>query len=246
MDSLTQREVVDYDYVADEYYDAALHPTCANFERLSYQFVEERLTQSRRRFGRSLEVGAGKSVLARMREKGIDRIVSLTISDKSETMLRHSRDLARYYESAIILDVEDSNNSAARLGAQYDLVVASLADPYNGNALWSFLKTVVVASGWVILTTPSYEWCRRFRSEKQSSLFDVAEFVTRDGTRKLLPSIVFPPEEQLALCSRFGFRVDRLEQAYCDQIPPSELSPKLTVAIEDDLPVLTGYVLIRD
>lgn len=245
MDDLELIEFGEYEEAANEYYDAKLHPTCANFRTLSYFFIEALLSASPRHFSRCLEIGAGRSVLAELRKKGLDRFGQLTISDKSKSMLRHSRDLVPFYDLELLLDVEDVPEMRRVCAERYDLVVASLADPYNGNALWRSLKEIVNIAGQVILTTPSYEWARAFRKESQSKLYDVAEFITSGGSNLYFRSVVFPPDEQISMCYRFDFQIDRLEQIYCDPIPEAELSSKLHAVRRNQLPAVTGYVLVR-
>lgn len=245
MDSAVTTRLREYEDISDEYYDPRRHPTCANFRRLSLGFVDRFLSSQSRRFERCLEIGAGRSVLAELRRNGNNRLGFVTISDKSEKMLRHSRDLEAFYDRALLLDVESVPRSTSGF-EQSDLVAASLADPYNTSSLWRFLSEAVVAGGTVVFTVPSYEWASTFRRHNQAGQYDVAEFVSRNGTVMYLPSFILTPDEQIALGHRFGFRIDRLEQAYCDAIADSELSPKLISVRAKRLPAVTGYVFIRE
>lgn len=245
MSDLDTAMISEYGELADEYYDPTRHPTCANFRKLSYLLIEKILSASPELFNKCLEIGAGRSVMAELRKNGLERLGHLTISDKSERMLRHSSDLAPYYDADLLLDIEDTPNIRRVCTGQYDLVVASLSDPYNGEALLQSLKKIIDFEGRVILTTPSHEWANAYRKKSQSGLYNVAVFISKDGTRHYLRSIILPIDEQIELCDRFDFRISCLEQIYCDQIPAVELSTKLAIVRRNRLPAVTGYVLTR-
>lgn len=232
-----------YEALSDEYYDRILHPTCANFRTLSYDFVRRALYETAHPINRSLEVGAGRSIVAELRRNGLDRIRWLTISDKSRGMLRHSNELNDYYEEEKLVDIIDSQRIHYNFdNMKFDLVVSSLADPYNSRAFWRSLRKLVVGGGRVIFTTPSYEWTRIFRRENQSNMFGVAEFQSVCGTTLHVPSIVLSPDDQIAMCQEFGFEVEYLEQIYCNSIPLEELSPKLKATRSKRQPAVTGYM----
>ena len=53
-----------YDHVAHEYHNSARHPTCANFDKLSRKFLEPKISTISNSVKRTIDVGAGRSVLA--------------------------------------------------------------------------------------------------------------------------------------------------------------------------------------
>ncbi len=58
-----------YDALASEYYDAQLHPTCANCGELSSRFLSTHFGKHAISTRSALEVGTGKSILAEVFEK---------------------------------------------------------------------------------------------------------------------------------------------------------------------------------
>lgn len=246
MTKTSLRCLSEYDDLSEEYYDAERHPTCANFYSLSYRWIRKQLSSLPSHFNRCLEIGAGYSIMAKLRSDGFDRVGWLAISDKSELMLNYSRGLAKFYDEALILDIEDTENAKRVCSKDYDLVVASLADPYNGPRLWQTLNQIMATNGRVVFTTPSYEWTTSFRKLEQAGKIDLAEFVSKSGDIIYLRSDVLSAAKQIELCYRHGFRLELLEQVYCDDIPVAELSWKLDRVRGLKMPALTGYMFVRD
>jgi SAM-dependent methyltransferase len=189
-----------YDVVATEYYDPVRHPTCHNFGELSERFLLRRIEVLASREGWTLEIGAGRSVVApvlRARGIGLDRLILL---DRSRAMLEHSR---RWQSLGAKLLVADAAATAIS-DAVISLVVAGLGDPYNDERLWKEVRRVMVPGGTCLFTAPALEWAGRFRASSGRS---EAEFVLGDGTAIAVPSKVLSVEKQTRLVATAGMRV---------------------------------------
>ena len=86
-----------YSELSSEYYDSVKHPTCADFRDagrlLLYDFVDQGLIRSD---GRTIEVGAGRSLVAEVLSARDRSIEGLLITDISFEMLWHSREFSEH------------------------------------------------------------------------------------------------------------------------------------------------------
>ena len=240
---MTVIDVSDYGAVADEYYDSSAHPTCAHFRVLSQRYVSLVVTRLARRFSCCLEVGAGRSILAEMRAAGGLTTACLVVSDIEQKMLDASRDHSEHVDEFLLLDARDVP-AAQGLRDRFDLVVASMADPYDDDQFWRSLSVLVTAGGSVIMTTPSHEWADQFRASEPGDSRSLARFETENG-RVWLPSMVRTVDDEIALIERNGFRVVESEPLYLAQGPGVPSAPKLRSTAELGMPVCVGYHAIR-
>jgi hypothetical protein len=125
---------------------------------------------------------------------------------------------------------------------RFDVVVASLGDPYNTLAFWKNVRSVVSRRGLAIFTTPSFEWADEFRSQNQEPV-DCAEFLLRDGSRVLVRSLILPERDQISLMKRCGLSVIGVYHVLLAALRGEPLSQKLDM--NPDLPFVTGYLARR-
>ena len=181
--------IAPYDALASEYYDAQLHPTCANFGELSSQFLSTHIRKHAISTRAALEVGAGNSILAEVFEKERVPLSRVTILDQSAAIIRHSK---RWISAGATPRIADASRTGLPAGV-FDLIVASLGDPYDTSDFWQEMRRVISNSGIFLFTTPSYEWSSTYRRETAR---DKAEFVLRDGRGVLVPSYIRPLSEE--------------------------------------------------
>lgn len=191
-----------YDAIAEEYYDAVQHPTCANFRSLSSAFLEKLRTNEafdkKLRIASILETGAARSLVAEALSEFDLNLSNLTIQDDSEKMLAHS---LRWQNAVRDIFVSD----ARRLPSQdrsFEMIFSFLADPYNDEQLWSEVKRVLADDGFWIVTLPSHRWSKAFR---KASGLKVSRFLTKSGEEFDLPSITYPVGEFVRSLERRGF-----------------------------------------
>jgi SAM-dependent methyltransferase len=226
-----------YHDLAEEYYDAGRHPTCANFREGSILLVERWLDRQNDLPAPRWDVGAGDSVLAEiLAGRGI-ALVGTTALDESPSMLAHSEKWASQGLRLVVGVAEGipaENGSAA-------FVLASLGDPYNTNGWWLEVARVLAPEGVCLFTTPTHEWARGFRN---GGACQFAEFELADGRKVLVPSVVRPPEEQVRQIERAGLRVEAVEHVTRGELRRGPLSPKLMILEGDDVPVVRGYRVV--
>ncbi len=228
----------DYDLVAAEYYDPLRHPTCANFGELSARFLAERLLKRARLDARVLEVGAGRSIAAPILADAGHPVTSLTLLDESAAMLAHS---AEWQSRGATMIVADACATALR-AASYDVIVASLCDPYNRPAFWQEMTRLLSPNGCCLATLPAHEWVACFRD---GGRINEAEFVLANGRRIAMPSFVPQVESQLAMIAGAGLQV--IEAATFSAADLTGISsPKLNVfAAGGQGPVLRGLTAVK-
>ena len=225
-----------YTVLAEEYYDAVRHPTCANFRWASDRLLERLVPNP---VGASLcEVGAGDSALAALLTARGESVNSLLITDSSAEMLAHS---AKWEQRGARLAVAVAA-SLPVADASIDLLVAALADPYDDEAWWTEASRVLTSEGRVVLTTPAATWAERFRATADEP-FASARFVLADGSVVDVPSLVRESAKERALIAAAGLRViveDAIERAELR----SPVSSKLDALGPRD-PVVVGYLAGR-
>jgi SAM-dependent methyltransferase len=225
-----------YEDIADEYYDAARHPTCASLRELSAQYLAPRIARCCDRKQFLVEVGAGQSMLAPIwAELGGD-LRSVELIDSSPAMLSYS---AQWEELGVRLRIADAVSTGLE-SESVDVLIASLGDPYNTFGFWKEVARVLHPGGVCHFTTPASEWAFAFRDKENRS---VAEFLRADGTILQMPSPVLTHEEQMDLLQKAGLSVlDEQSLTLCDlaSAPASKL-----LCVGHDKAVVRGYSVRR-
>jgi|SRR5580692_2003756 SAM-dependent methyltransferase len=183
-----------YTDLASEYYDAARHPTCANFREASYHLLDQWLASFVRPDTKVLEVGAGASIVADWLSESQRTVARFFATDSSPDMLAYSRApiATTYY---VVCDARQ----LSFISGGFDIVVSSLGDPYNTPSFWEEAARVLRVGGHVLFTAPSFDWALKFRGAT-----DTAEFVTSDGSEILVPSYVVPDHVQSQMIEAAG------------------------------------------
>src|SRR5271169_4259006 len=161
-----------YANLASEYYDSVRHPTCANFREASLLLMRPWVRKFVTGGVDIVETGAGASIVLELLAGKTREVGRLVLTDASREMLRYSSSSSSRCEMLIC--------DAQRLpltSSKFDLVFASLGDPYNCPSFWSEADRVLRPAGHVLFTSPSFDWARQFRNECNS-----AEFVMSNGT----------------------------------------------------------------
>jgi SAM-dependent methyltransferase len=146
-------------------------------------------------------------------------------TDLSIEMLNYSRD------SAPVRLVCDAQALPFAKGS-FDLVVSSLADPYNTKLFWEEAAGVLRRGGHVLFTAPAIEWACQFRMGAQT-----AEFMRSDGLLIEVASHVHTDDDQRRLMEASGLQVVRKVTASDQDIRRTARSPKLRSG-----PVVVGYL----
>lgn len=226
-----------YELVAPEYYDSKLHPTCANFRTGSLHLLGQWFEHLDVKEGSVCEVGAGKSgVLELLKEPypGADVLVT----DASPSMLQYSRELSSPSVKICIASAFDIPLPSCSAS----LLVSSLGDSYNTEEFWREATRVVNSGGWVIYTTPTYEWASSFRSKDKSAS---AEFMVGSQKHLSIPSWIYPKIEQIALIEAPGLQVVETRTFDLSQLDVRDVSPKLFRPDVNNYPIVCGYLATK-
>jgi len=224
-----------YGRVASEYYDSRRHPTCANFRQASRLLLE--LLVPKTLAARSCEVGAGRSLLAELLWRRHGSLDGLLITDAQPEMLEHSSCWERC-GARLAIAAADSIPVPSR---SLDLVVASLADPYDDDSFWEEVFRVLTPRGNCVITVPSATWAHRFRTDESPD--NAAEFELADRSKVYVPSLVRSREEERVLIENQGLHVIREVSAPLKALE-EPISRKLHVLDPDDA-VVCGVVASR-
>lgn len=230
------RNRVGYSAVAAEYYDASKHSTCFSLRAASGIVLQPWIVDGCPT--KILEVGAGRSIVAEIAQKSaLD--VAVTITDASAEMLEHSRSFA----SVQVCLAQADADSLPYETSSFDMLVASLGDPYNALSFWTEAHRVVRRGGLVLYTTPSFEWvsCYRLFAKKP---IDSAEFEISDGSVLHLPSRVLPIAAQIDEMESVGFSGITLRHVALSDLS-SPIATKLQVLRSSMSSVLTGFRLVN-
>jgi SAM-dependent methyltransferase len=223
-----------YAVLAAEYYDPNLHPTCASFRAASRTLLEQLIDLAAVDGGAICEVGAGSSLLAPLLADHHFPLGALLITDDSVEMLSHSQEWER---AGATLNVASAYDLPVADGS-LELVMASLADPYDIDELWQELRRVLAPNGRIVLTTPAWEWAARFRTS--AGEIQEAWFTSSTGELIAVPSYVRPPAEEATMIESHALRVERTAVVTLGEL--ENPAPKLGV-VEDTDPVLRAYAV---
>ena len=228
-----------YDVVAAEYYDAQLHPTCANFRSASSCLIERFLQRVPTDGRRVVEFGAGRSVVAEILLRQCVGLETLTLIDQSVAMLEYSRRFEEFGAKLIVSAAEQLPLEAGSV----DVGVACLGDPYNASAFWSEVFRVLRPGGLMYYTTPSYEWSSAFRVGSDDMY--VAEFRLRDSSIAYMPSIVVGRESQTAMIESSRLKIAEYNAVRLDELNDINISPKLLIDGRTNLEIVSGYLSVK-
>jgi SAM-dependent methyltransferase len=228
-----------YNLIASEYYDPALHPTCANFDGLSRKFLLPRIRALPDYAVPIIDVGCGRSLVAEAIHSMRRNLQSVTLLDSSADMLNHSR---RWETEGARLIVADATKTELA-NCSFAVLVASLGDPYNTPAFWQEAYRLLKPNGICLFTTPSPEWAHEFRKSTQR---DNAEFVLSDGSVMLVPSYIPCTNDQTAMIEAAGFSLSERFVLHLSDISGPVSSKLLSKQPGRDRPILRGFSMQRN
>jgi SAM-dependent methyltransferase len=232
-----------YGDFADEYYDAARHPTSANFRAASALVLDRWRDVILRQTGWTCEIGAGQSLTAdRLESIRPSLLPSLLLIDLSQAMLKFS---TRWVRDGRGVKLVVADATCIPLASNsVESVISLLGDAYNANAFWREVERITMPGGNVVFTSPSYEWSSRFREHTDGGA-DTAVFALADGSSLAVPSFISPIGEQVKMLESAGLVVKETIEVSLGQLNGQGLSPKLTNFLSAQDPVITGYLAMK-
>jgi len=225
-----------YEMLALEYYDSMRHPTCANFRQASFFLLRNWLRHFLLTNELICEVGPAKSLVAELLSQQGCVLDNIILADSSPTMLSYSSHWYHQGVSPILGDAESLPIASGTIA----VLVSSLGDPYNNYRFWKEADRVLKRDGFVIFTTPSYEWTSSYRGDNKDA-FTSAEFELLDGSYISVPSLVYPVDEQIRLIESSGFALEEVSHIPISALEQVTLSPKIQITQGNDLTVVSGY-----
>ncbi len=225
-----------YEKLASEYYDAAKHPTCANFYEASFILVKNWASSYLSSVELACEVGCGNSMLAQILGE-FNNAPKLILVDSAPSMLKYSMQYRGDRTSLVLGDAERLPFRSQSM----DALLCSLGDPYNTNYLWADIKRILRRGATAFFTTPSFTWAQAFRRDISEEIW--ARFALGDGKEIRVSSIIYPQAEQRRLMEEHGLIVKDIVEVPLSDLTATEISPKLWTAHQLNLPVVTGYIV---
>jgi SAM-dependent methyltransferase len=229
-------ELSTYNDIADEYYDAVRHPTCANFFELSAGFLVPRIQKYAPAAKTILEVGAGRSLVAPIMAAKNFPLSHVTLLDQSPRMLEHSREWEPRGATLLVADA-----TSTRLPpASFQLIVSSLGDPYNDANFWHEVNRLLDTRGVCLFTTPSREWSERFRAGSNRR---AAEFTLANGAMVSVRSDIPSIAGQREMIDSAGLHLEEMQALDATSLSGPLSSKLLFDGQTSSLPVVRGFVI---
>ncbi len=226
-----------YEKLGGEYYDASLHPTCRNFLDASSVYISSRLSDAEIG-GLSIDIGAGRSLLAELLLKRGEALDDVVLLDSSPAMLAHS---AAYRFNGAHFVVADAISLPLR-DQSASLIAVSLGDAFNAGAFWREVRRCLAPDGVCLFTTPAYEWATPFRTSVPLECEGLALFQRANGKPAYVPSIVYSLDAQRKLIERAGLTLYDASPVSLSQIPYPH-SRKILIG-KPSQPVVMGYTVV--
>ena len=233
-------EALAYAPLAEEYYDPQRHPTCANFRTASTLLLRRMLARLTVNGAAVCEVGAGRSIVPDLVPDWGERLRELVLVDASPEMLAHS---AAAIQLGAVPEIADAR-ALPFPAACFDLVIASLGDPFNDQTFWCEMRRVLAPGGVCLFTCPAYDWAQAFRGAHANGVIGQADFLTRGGHGWTVPSLIWPPAAQIKMIEGAGLVLIDHIALPCDAIEEHSRSWKLCADRGLDAPVAEGYIAV--
>jgi SAM-dependent methyltransferase len=218
-----------YSAVAAEYYDAVLHPTCADFREACRLFLQQLVAEERPQ-GRIADIGCGLSLIAEL------GLLDVVLVDSSKEMLSLN---SNGCEKRCI-DVE----AGAFGDSEFAWLFAVLADPYNSAAAWRNIRYALCDGGECVFIVPSDVWVRKFRENALNEREGFAHFVLANKSSVFLPSKVYSVEQQEHLIRDSGLTLRKFEQFFVRDLPRVS-SQKVSHFLSPNDPIIDVYRSIK-
>jgi hypothetical protein len=237
---MTKPPFAGYEEIANEYYNAVRHPTCANFRSASAKVLKSLVPLLSQGPGWICEVGVGESLVAEVLASNHQSVDRLLLVDSSRSMLRHSAPWAPEGAKLIVGDARAIPIASGCLS----LLVASVGDPYNEPSFWAEVSRTLMSGAVAMFTTPSYDWASAFRPYSNGRKAS-AEFELSDGRHVSVQSLIYPPDQQKNLIEAHALLLVDVQHVAISSLANEPVSPKLTKNRGSDASVLTRYIIVK-
>lgn len=199
-----------YNLVAKEFNDSK-RLTTRDFHRVSIPFFEKSIKEYVKPNDKILEIGPGSFWLTNTFTFPEVHYHAVDISDKMKCNTKN------------LYKVKSIRNTRYNFN-EFDVILASLADPYFYPAAICEMWRILKPNGYIILTTPSSKWSEELREDKQKT-----KFVLENNKTVEVYSFTFTKEQIISILSNCNFIIEQIEEI-----------PAKSLALYDDIsPILT-------
>ena len=210
-----------YSEVALEYYQAARHPTCANFAAIHDQLCQF-FGHHAPAHGLVLEVGCGAGRLGRIRPSA-----ETVLTDISEVMLELAR---RESPKGVMCERMNAFCPHFQNGTVAS-IFGFLGDAYNHPEFFRQAARILAPGGVLVFTLPNHQWAKTLRGRLSAPLGETT-FVLDFGRTVTAPSITREVTEQAHLMAGFGFDLEFTRSFSLEGMPGSSPSRHVAIAAE--------------
>ncbi|HUD20869.1 MAG TPA: class I SAM-dependent methyltransferase [Candidatus Saccharimonadales bacterium] len=223
-----------YSEAAAEFTDD-LRITTADFHKITRRFLTDKISQYAFDGGSCLEVGCGQGWLRREFEWPDVRYAAVDISaGMIKEMSRHCEGDRAVCATARALPFESGT---------FDLVFASLADPFCYPAALREIRRVIAESGHLVLTAPSAVWSGALRGNAEQQ---TTRFVLRGSREAEVYSFTYGLNELTSLLRLCGLDLIEARSLKGDSLPcGSQPSPALLTASDKSKTKLSDFDVVN-
>lgn len=186
-----------YELIAEEYDDES-HQTCRDFDEMTRRLLVSKLDL----VGKAetiLDLGGGTGVVPSILKKVVSlKGKQIHVVDPSSRML----DVYREKHSELTITFERTTATNFKVEKKFDLVVATLCDPFLTNQLLDSLPGFLNINGSFILSFPHEKWAKLVRKPEELT---TTRFRDKQGAEHIARSICRDPSEVQGHLQFMGF-----------------------------------------
>lgn len=190
--------------------------TTRNFHELSSKFFSDAFKSYVSRSTIVAEIGPGQGWLYK------------TVSPECQSYVGFDISTAMVNTNPTVSEVVSSVRCTGSSAEVYDVVVASLSDPYFYPEAICEIARILKEYGYFIFSIPSSEWALAFRRNKSD--INKTSFILDSGETAQVFSFASPEEELNALLYNCGFEKILLQQENGKRLIGREISPAIISA----------------
>jgi trans-aconitate methyltransferase len=186
-----------YELIAEEYDDES-HQTCRDFDEMTRRLLASKINMVMRA-STILDLGGGTGIVTTvLREMVSLNAKRIHVVDPSSQMLK----LYKEKHDDLSVTFEQGTATNFRPNEPYDLVVATLCDPFLTDGFLESLPRLLGNSGAVILSFPHEKWAKLVRKPEDIT---VTRFRDKLGGEHVARSICRDPVDVQAHLQNLGF-----------------------------------------
>lgn len=222
---------IGYDIIADEFTEDK-RVTTHNFHTSSIPFFEYAISNYIRTGDKVLEVGPGQNwLLSNFHFPEIDYYAI----DVSRNMMSH---LNTTCGKRIVGSIRNTFFPSS----SFDIVIASLADPFFYPASLSEICRILKTGGRLIFTIPSLEWSSCIRDKENANK---TKFLLSNQACSEVFSFTYSLEELRKMLADAGFQIIYSTEVSMDRFSGEEISPAISMAAQKKAVDIYSFIILN-